>query len=91
MVEVGGKLQVPCWSKEAEDNQLKVMVEAILSEKRVRQRQISGRRGGRNGDYPLQRHDERRWRGCRGRRGIPPPGRTSDSRKGGRGGTRLNT
>ena len=44
-------------------------------------------------DNPVQRHNERLWRGCWGRRGLPPlpPGRTLDNGKGGQEGTRINT
>ena len=40
--EVGGRLQMPCWRKEAVYNQLRVTVEAISEASRVQRRQESG-------------------------------------------------
>ena len=44
--EGGGRLQVLWWRQEAEYNQLKFTVEAILAAARVQRRQESGRCGG---------------------------------------------
>ena len=43
--EGGGRLRVPWWRQEAAENQLKIMVEAILEAARVQRLQESGRRG----------------------------------------------
>ena len=41
-------------------------------------------------DNPVHRHNRCSWRGCHGRRGLPPV-RKLDSRKVGKGRTRINT
>ena len=46
------------WSQEIEENQLKVMLEAILSVARVRQRQ-DGRRGRSEGGSERGKHGQR--------------------------------
>ena len=48
--ELGVRLQVPWWRQKAAEDQLRVMVEAILAAARVRRWQESGGHGGRKGE-----------------------------------------
>ena len=58
--EGGGRLRVPWWRHEAAENQLKVMVEAILAVARVLRQHESGRHGGRKGGSEGGEHGQQR-------------------------------